>query len=56
MHHIQTYGRFAGILLGGLALKRNWQTRMKAAGKSIHEPGPNVSLCDPNPKLKHLSN
>ncbi|KAE8213191.1 hypothetical protein CF326_g9858 [Tilletia indica] len=28
-------------MLGGLALKRRWQDKMKAAGNSIKEPGPN---------------
>lgn len=30
------------IMLGGLALKKRWQAARKAAGKSIHEPGPNI--------------
>jgi glutamate/tyrosine decarboxylase-like PLP-dependent enzyme len=29
-------------MLGGLALKKRWQAARKAAGKSIHEPGPNI--------------
>lgn len=29
-------------MLGGLALKKRWQEARKAAGKSIHEPGPNI--------------
>jgi len=41
-----TTGSSEAIMLGGLALKKRWQAKMKAAGKSIHEPGPNiVSLC-----------
>jgi hypothetical protein len=30
--------------LGGLAMKRIWQEKRKAAGKSIHEPGPNIVM------------
>ncbi|KAG1883197.1 pyridoxal phosphate-dependent transferase [Suillus subluteus] len=32
------------IQLGGLAMKRRWQERRKAEGKSIHEPGPNIVM------------
>ncbi|KAI7941208.1 hypothetical protein MJO28_013493 [Puccinia striiformis f. sp. tritici] len=30
--------------LGGLAMKKIWQAKRKAAGKSIHEPGPNIVM------------
>ena len=31
-------------MLGGMALKKKWQARMKAAGKDIHNPGPNIVM------------
>lgn len=31
-------------MLGGLALKKKWQEKMKAAGKDIHNPGPNIVM------------
>lgn len=34
-----TTGSSEAIMLGGLALKRRWQEKMKAAGKDIHKPG-----------------
>lgn len=34
-----TTGSSEAIQLGGLAMKKLWQQRRKAAGKSIHEPG-----------------
>jgi glutamate/tyrosine decarboxylase-like PLP-dependent enzyme len=34
-----TTGSSEAAQLGGLAMKRLWQVRRKAAGKSIHEPG-----------------
>jgi len=34
-----TTGSSEAIMLGGLAMKKLWQQRRKAAGKSIHEPG-----------------
>ncbi|CEL60368.1 glutamate decarboxylase [Rhizoctonia solani AG-1 IB] len=37
-----TGGSSEAIMLGGLALKKRWQAARKAAGKSIHEPGPNI--------------
>ncbi|CAE6410228.1 unnamed protein product [Rhizoctonia solani] len=37
-----TGGSSEAIMLGGLALKKRWQAAQKAAGKSIHEPGPNI--------------
>ncbi|KAF7965128.1 hypothetical protein HWV62_45529, partial [Athelia sp. TMB] len=37
-----TTGSSEAIQLGGLAMKRIWQEKRKAAGKSIHEPGPNI--------------
>lgn len=39
-----TTGSSEAIMLGGLALKRKWQERMKAAGKDIHNPGPNIVM------------
>ncbi|GMK56816.1 hypothetical protein CspeluHIS016_0306560 [Cutaneotrichosporon spelunceum] len=37
-------GSSEAIMLGGLAMKRRWQARMKAAGKDIHNPGPNIVM------------
>lgn len=31
-------------MLGGLALKRRWQEKMKKLGKDIHNPGPNIVM------------
>ncbi|KAK4687309.1 glutamate decarboxylase, partial [Tremellales sp. Uapishka_1] len=39
-----TTGSSEAIMLGGLALKKRWQEKMKAKGKSIHEPGPNIVM------------
>lgn len=39
-----TTGSSEAIQLGGLAMKKMWQERRKAAGKSIHEPGPNIVM------------
>ncbi|KAJ7098141.1 glutamate decarboxylase [Mycena belliarum] len=39
-----TTGSSEAIQLGGLAMKRMWQDKRKAAGKSIHEPGPNIIM------------
>ncbi|KAF9036728.1 glutamate decarboxylase [Panaeolus papilionaceus] len=39
-----TTGSSEAIQLGGLAMKRMWQASRKAAGKSIHEPGPNIIM------------
>ncbi|EJF65670.1 glutamate decarboxylase [Dichomitus squalens LYAD-421 SS1] len=39
-----TTGSSEAIQLGGLAMKRLWQEKRKAAGKSIHEPGPNIVM------------
>jgi len=39
-----TTGSSEAIQLGGLAMKRRWQERRKAEGKSIHEPGPNIIM------------
>ncbi|KAG2146946.1 pyridoxal phosphate-dependent transferase [Suillus bovinus] len=39
-----TTGSSEAIQLGGLAMKRLWQERRKAQGKSIHEPGPNIVM------------
>lgn len=37
-----TTGSSEAAQLGGLAMKKRWQERRKAEGKSIHEPGPNI--------------
>ncbi|BEJ15224.1 hypothetical protein CspHIS471_0409910 [Cutaneotrichosporon sp. HIS471] len=37
-------GSSEAIMLGGLAMKRRWQAKMKAAGKDIHKPGPNIVM------------
>ncbi|WVR03274.1 glutamate decarboxylase [Kwoniella sp. DSM 27419] len=39
-----TTGSSEAIMLGGLAMKRRWQEKMKAAGKDIHNPGPNIVM------------
>ncbi|PLW30430.1 hypothetical protein PCASD_15608 [Puccinia coronata f. sp. avenae] len=39
-----TTGSSEAIHLGGLAMKKIWQAKRKAAGKSIHEPGPNIVM------------
>ncbi|KAK4686768.1 glutamate decarboxylase, partial [Tremellales sp. Uapishka_1] len=39
-----TTGSSEAIMLGGMALKKRWQAKMKAKGKSIHEPGPNIVM------------
>lgn len=39
-----TTGSSEAIMLGGLAMKKRWQAKMKAAGKDIHNPGPNVVM------------
>jgi glutamate decarboxylase len=39
-----TTGSSEAIMLGGLALKKRWQAKMKAAGKDIHNPGPNIVM------------
>ncbi|KAK1222792.1 glutamate decarboxylase gad1 [Marasmius sp. AFHP31] len=39
-----TTGSSEAIQLGGLAMKRIWQEKRKAAGKSIYEPGPNIVM------------
>ncbi|WVQ85190.1 glutamate decarboxylase [Cryptococcus sp. DSM 104549] len=39
-----TTGSSEAIMLGGLALKRRWQEKMKKAGKDIHNPGPNIVM------------
>ncbi|THH33849.1 hypothetical protein EUX98_g320 [Antrodiella citrinella] len=39
-----TTGSSEAIQLGGLAMKRLWQEKRKAQGKSIHEPGPNIIM------------
>ncbi|KAG8824903.1 hypothetical protein FRC17_008931 [Serendipita sp. 399] len=37
-----TTGSSEAIMLGGLAMKKRWQEKMKKAGKDIHNPGPNI--------------
>ena len=37
-----TTGSSEAIMLGGLAMKRRWQEKMKAAGKDHKTPGPNI--------------
>ena len=39
-----TTGSSEAIMLGGLALKKRWQAKRKEAGKSMHEPGPNIVM------------
>ncbi|KAG6844494.1 hypothetical protein H0H87_006568 [Tephrocybe sp. NHM501043] len=39
-----TTGSSEAIQLGGLAMKKIWQAKRKAAGKSIYEPGPNIVM------------
>ncbi|KAG5732818.1 Glutamate decarboxylase [Termitomyces sp. T112] len=39
-----TTGSSEAIQLCGLAMKKMWQEKCKAAGKSIHEPGPNIVM------------
>ncbi|KIM48878.1 hypothetical protein M413DRAFT_438051 [Hebeloma cylindrosporum] len=39
-----TTGSSEGAQLGGLAMKKIWQAKRKAAGKNIHEPGPNIVM------------
>jgi len=39
-----TTGSSEAVQLGGLAMKKIWQEKRKAAGKSIHEPGPNIVM------------
>jgi len=39
-----TTGSSEAIQLGGLAMKKIWQEKRKAQGKSIHEPGPNIIM------------
>ncbi|GAA5902753.1 hypothetical protein JCM6882_004057 [Rhodosporidiobolus microsporus] len=39
-----TTGSSEAIQLAGMAMKRRWQARRKAEGKSIHEPGPNIVM------------
>ncbi|GAA5964064.1 hypothetical protein JCM3765_000887 [Sporobolomyces pararoseus] len=39
-----TTGSSEAIALGGLAMKKRWQAKRKAEGKSIHEPGPNIVM------------
>lgn len=31
-------------MLAVLAMKKRWQNKMKAAGKDIHNPGPNIVM------------
>ncbi|KAF9483776.1 glutamate decarboxylase [Pholiota conissans] len=39
-----TTGSSEAAQLGGLAMKKMWQSKRKAAGKSIHDPGPNIVM------------
>ncbi|GAA5968540.1 hypothetical protein JCM11641_007671 [Rhodosporidiobolus odoratus] len=39
-----TTGSSEAIQLAGLAMKKRWQAKRKAEGKSIHEPGPNIVM------------
>lgn len=39
-----TTGSSEAIMLGGMSMKRRWQAKMKAAGKDIHNPGPNIIM------------
>ncbi|KAA1466758.1 glutamate decarboxylase [Dentipellis sp. KUC8613] len=39
-----TTGSSEAVQLGGLAMKRIWQEKRRAAGKSVHEPGPNIVM------------
>lgn len=39
-----TTGSSEAIMLGGLAMLRRWQEKMKKAGKDIHNPGPNCIM------------
>ncbi|GAA5995514.1 glutamate decarboxylase GAD1 [Rhodotorula paludigena] len=39
-----TTGSSEAIQLAGLAMKKRWQAKRKAEGKSIHEPGPNIIM------------
>lgn len=41
---VATTGSSEAIMLGGLAMKRRWQARMKEAGKDIHNPGPAIIM------------
>lgn len=40
-----TTGSLEAIMLGGLALKRTWEAKRKAAGKSIDKPNILMALC-----------
>lgn len=39
---VATTGSSEALMLGGLALKKRWQNKRKAEGKSFKEPGPNL--------------
>ncbi|KZT01734.1 glutamate decarboxylase [Laetiporus sulphureus 93-53] len=39
-----TTGSYEAIQSGGPAMKRIWQEKRKAEGKSIHDPGPNIVM------------
>ena len=41
---VGTVGSSEAIMLAGLAFKRRWQNKMKAAGKNCYEPGPNIIM------------
>lgn len=38
-----TTGSSEAIQLGGLAMKKRWQAKMKAAGKDMHNPGEQIA-------------
>ncbi|KAJ3515561.1 hypothetical protein NLJ89_g1677 [Agrocybe chaxingu] len=39
-----TTGSSEAAQLGGLAMKKIWQEKRKATGKSLHDPGPNIVM------------
>lgn len=39
---VATTGSSEALMLGGLAMKKRWQNKRKAEGKSFKEPGPNL--------------
>jgi glutamate decarboxylase len=39
---VATTGSSEALMLGGLAMKKRWQNKRKAEGKSMYEPGPNL--------------
>lgn len=56
---VATTGSSEALMLGGLALKKTWQNKRKAAGKSFKEPGPNLvfgSNCQVVSSIHHFTN